>query len=96
MFVNWAANTLTLLSAFNGWFLDACLPPPPRLKCPPLPPTQSEYLKRGFSEVITPNVFNAKLWEISGHWEHYEANMFSFRVENETFALKPMNCPGHW
>ncbi|XP_066466396.1 threonine--tRNA ligase, mitochondrial isoform X2 [Tiliqua scincoides] len=56
---------------------------------------KSEYLKRGFSEVITPNVYNAKLWEVSGHWQHYEANMFSFRVENETFALKPMNCPGH-
>lgn len=56
---------------------------------------KSEYLKRGFSEVITPNIFNAKLWEVSGHWRHYESNMFSFRVENETFALKPMNCPGH-
>lgn len=57
---------------------------------------QSEYLKRGFSEVITPNIFNAKLWEVSGHWEHYGENMFSFPVEDQTFALKPMNCPGHW
>lgn len=57
---------------------------------------QSEYLKRGFSEVITPNVFNAKLWEMSGHWEHYGENMFTFPVEDQTFALKPMNCPGHW
>lgn len=57
---------------------------------------QSEYLKRGFSEVITPNIYNSKLWEASGHWEHYKENMFSFRVENERFALKPMNCPGHW
>ncbi|XP_072840129.2 threonine--tRNA ligase 1, cytoplasmic isoform X2 [Pogona vitticeps] len=56
---------------------------------------KSEYRKRGFSEVITPNIFNSKLWEMSGHWEHYEENMFSFRVENETFALKPMNCPAH-
>ncbi|ETE63010.1 Threonyl-tRNA synthetase, cytoplasmic [Ophiophagus hannah] len=56
---------------------------------------QSEYLKRGFSEVITPNIFNAKLWETSGHWEHYGENMFSFPVEGQTFALKPMNCPGH-
>ncbi|XP_042297149.1 threonine--tRNA ligase, mitochondrial [Sceloporus undulatus] len=56
---------------------------------------KSEYLKRGFSEVITPNIFNSKLWEVSGHWQHYEENMFSFKVEDETFALKPMNCPAH-
>uniref|UniRef100_A0A8C6XZY2 threonine--tRNA ligase n=1 Tax=Naja naja TaxID=35670 RepID=A0A8C6XZY2_NAJNA len=42
-----------------------------------------------------PNIFNAKLWETSGHWEHYGENMFSFPVEGQTFALKPMNCPGH-
>ncbi|KAJ7307197.1 hypothetical protein JRQ81_009186 [Phrynocephalus forsythii] len=56
---------------------------------------KSEYRKRGFSEVITPNIFNAKLWETSGHWEHFGENMFSFRVEDETLALKPMNCPAH-
>ncbi|XP_077175653.1 threonine--tRNA ligase, mitochondrial isoform X2 [Paroedura picta] len=56
---------------------------------------KSEYLKRGFSEVITPNVFNTKLWEASGHWEHYKENMFSFQDNHETLALKPMNCPGH-
>ncbi|KAM4661894.1 threonine--tRNA ligase 1, cytoplasmic-like isoform 2-T3 [Discoglossus pictus] len=56
---------------------------------------KSEYRKRGFSEVITPNMYNNKLWETSGHWEHYGKNMFSFTVEEETFSLKPMNCPGH-
>ncbi|XP_044305161.1 threonine--tRNA ligase, mitochondrial isoform X2 [Varanus komodoensis] len=56
---------------------------------------KSEYRKRGFSEVITPNIFNARLWEVSGHWQHYGENMFTFQVENEAFALKPMNCPGH-
>ncbi|XP_070622176.1 threonine--tRNA ligase 1, cytoplasmic-like isoform X2 [Erythrolamprus reginae] len=56
---------------------------------------KGEYLKRGFSEVVTPNIFNAKLWETSGHWEHYGENMFTFPVEGQTFALKPMNCPGH-
>ncbi|MEE6491304.1 hypothetical protein FKM82_016171 [Ascaphus truei] len=56
---------------------------------------KSEYRKRGFAEVITPNMYNSKLWETSGHWEHYSKNMFSFTVEEETFALKPMNCPGH-
>ncbi|XP_044127165.1 threonine--tRNA ligase, mitochondrial isoform X1 [Bufo gargarizans] len=56
---------------------------------------KDEYRKRGFTEVITPNMYNKKLWEQSGHWEHYGKNMFSFPVENETFSLKPMNCPGH-
>lgn len=56
---------------------------------------RTEYRKRGFQEVVTPNIFNAKLWQTSGHWEHYADNMFSFDVEKEMFALKPMNCPGH-
>ncbi|KAM7352721.1 threonine--tRNA ligase isoform 2-T2 [Cochliomyia hominivorax] len=56
---------------------------------------KSEYRKRGFQEVITPNIYNSKLWMTSGHWQHYAENMFSFEVEKETYALKPMNCPGH-
>ncbi|KAK6624040.1 Threonine--tRNA ligase 1, cytoplasmic [Polyplax serrata] len=56
---------------------------------------RSEYRKRGFQEVITPNIYNAKLWQTSGHWQHYADNMFSFELEKETYALKPMNCPGH-
>ncbi|KAM8921476.1 threonine--tRNA ligase, mitochondrial [Pelodytes ibericus] len=56
---------------------------------------KGEYRKRGFTEVITPNLYNNKLWEKSGHWKHYGKNMFSFNIEEETFSLKPMNCPGH-
>lgn len=56
---------------------------------------RSEYRRRGYDEVITPNMFNSKLWETSGHWANYKENMFSFEVEKETFGLKPMNCPGH-
>ncbi|XP_067002858.2 threonine--tRNA ligase 1, cytoplasmic isoform X2 [Anabrus simplex] len=56
---------------------------------------RKEYRKRGFQEVVTPNIYNAKLWQTSGHWAHYAENMFSFESEKETFALKPMNCPGH-
>nr|XP_039248388.1 threonine--tRNA ligase 1, cytoplasmic-like isoform X1 [Styela clava] len=56
---------------------------------------KSEYRKRGFTEVVSPNIYNSKLWLTSGHWQHYQDNMFSFDVEKETFALKPMNCPGH-
>lgn len=56
---------------------------------------RGEYRKRGFQEVISPNIYNSKLWVTSGHWQHYSENLFSFDIEKETFALKPMNCPGH-
>ncbi|KAI3617662.1 hypothetical protein CBS9595_003571 [Malassezia furfur] len=56
---------------------------------------KSEYRKRGFQEVITPNMYNSKLWETSGHWANYKDDMFTLNVDKETFALKPMNCPGH-
>lgn len=56
---------------------------------------KEEYVKRGFQEVITPNMFNTKLWETSGHWANYREDMFTFEAEKETWALKPMNCPGH-
>lgn len=56
---------------------------------------RNEYWKRGFTEVISPNTYNSKLWEISGHWENYKENMFIFKCEDQQFGLKPMNCPGH-
>ncbi|RTG83207.1 threonyl-tRNA synthetase [Schistosoma bovis] len=56
---------------------------------------RSEYWKRGFQEVITPNIYNSALWEQSGHWQHYSENLFKIEVEKQTFGLKPMNCPGH-
>eukprot|EP00056_Hartaetosiga_gracilis_P001234 m.43362 g.43362 ORF g.43362 m.43362 type:complete len:739 (+) comp10555_c0_seq1:271-2487(+) len=56
---------------------------------------KKQYIARGFTEVVTPNIFNKKLWETSGHWAHYSENIFHFEVEKETFALKPMNCPSH-
>ena len=56
---------------------------------------REEYRKRGYQEVITPNIFHKSLWEKSGHWEHYRNNMFLTEVEGQTFALKPMNCPSH-
>uniref|UniRef100_A0A8B9SF10 Probable threonine--tRNA ligase, cytoplasmic n=1 Tax=Apteryx owenii TaxID=8824 RepID=A0A8B9SF10_APTOW len=56
---------------------------------------KAEYRKRGFAEVVTPNVYNAELWEQSGHWRHYGEHMFSFRADGQTFSLKPMNCPAH-
>ncbi|XP_056641861.1 threonine--tRNA ligase 1, cytoplasmic-like [Diorhabda sublineata] len=56
---------------------------------------KKEYVKRGYQEVISPNIYNIKLWQTSGHWSHYAEHMFSFKIDNDTFALKPMNCPGH-
>lgn len=49
----------------------------------------------GYVELRTPLVYNKKLWETSGHWEHYAENMLQVESEGETFSLKPMNCPGH-
>jgi len=48
---------------------------------------------RGYQEISTPLLVNKKLWEQSGHWELYSDNMFKLEIENETFSLKPMNCP---
>jgi threonyl-tRNA synthetase len=53
------------------------------------------YWKYEYDEVITPNIFNFDLWEVSGHAAHYRANMFQLDVEGNAFGLKPMNCPSH-
>lgn len=56
---------------------------------------REEYLVRGYQEVITPNIFNLKLWKQSGHYENYKENMFLFKSEGAGFGLKSMNCPSH-
>ncbi len=56
---------------------------------------REEYKKRGYQEVITPQLFNKALWVQSGHWEHFKENMFVLEVDGEEFSLKPMNCPSH-
>ena len=48
----------------------------------------------GYIEIETPMAMNRSLWETSGHWSHYRDNMYTFSVEGEDFAIKPMNCPG--
>lgn len=56
------------------------------------------HLRNGYEEVRTPQVFNKRLWEISGHWKHFQDNMFLIPDEENdanTMAIKPMNCPGH-
>lgn len=54
-----------------------------------------EYKVRGYTEVISPNIYNAELWKTSGHYYKYKENMYFIDVEKEEFAMKPMNCPGH-
>lgn len=56
---------------------------------------RNEYRKRGYQEVITPNIYKNKLWKQSGHWDYFKDNMFTFGNGENEFALKPMNCPGH-
>ena len=50
---------------------------------------------RGYTEVHTPQVYDAALWETSGHWGKYRENMFLTQSEDRQMAIKPMNCPGH-
>ncbi|KAJ1865760.1 threonyl-tRNA synthetase [Coemansia sp. RSA 989] len=56
---------------------------------------RGKYWEHGFEEVVTPNMFNTELWKQSGHWQNYQDNMFKLNVDQQEFALKPMNCPGH-
>ncbi|KAF7850234.1 hypothetical protein BT93_L5718 [Corymbia citriodora subsp. variegata] len=56
---------------------------------------RDQYRKRGLQEVLTPNLFNMQLFETSGHADKYRERMFLLEIENQEFALKPMNCPGH-
>ncbi|OOG54958.1 threonine--tRNA ligase [Rhodanobacter sp. B05] len=53
------------------------------------------YRKSGYQEVRCPMVLDVSLWKKSGHWDNYKENMFFTESEKHTFALKPMNCPGH-
>ena len=48
----------------------------------------------GYQEIKTPMIMNRKLWETSGHWDHYKENMYFTKIDDEDYAVKPMNCPG--
>ena len=50
--------------------------------------------KYGYVEIETPMILNKELWETSGHWSHYKENMYTVNIDEEEFAIKPMNCPG--
>ena len=50
--------------------------------------------REGYVEVSTPIILSRNLWETSGHWDHYKENMYTTKIDNEDYAIKPMNCPG--
>jgi len=56
---------------------------------------RSVYQDNGYQEIRTPQILDRSLWEKSGHWENYKQNMFTTESENRSYAVKPMNCPGH-
>ncbi|KAE8366331.1 hypothetical protein BDV27DRAFT_125509 [Aspergillus caelatus] len=68
---------------------------------------RTQYLQYGFREVLTPTIYKRSLWEVSGHWQNYKDDMYEVRGrgamgdtegetgEDESYGLKPMNCPGH-
>lgn len=55
---------------------------------------REEHKKAGYDEIKTPIMMNRRLWEQSGHWDHYHENMYFTKIDEQDFAVKPMNCPG--
>lgn len=52
------------------------------------------HTRENYMEISTPVILNRRLWETSGHWSHYKANMYTTVIDEEDYAIKPMNCPG--
>jgi threonyl-tRNA synthetase len=55
---------------------------------------RQEHRRRGYEEIKTPMILNRVLWEQSGHWDHYKENMYFTEIDDQDYAIKPMNCPG--
>lgn len=55
---------------------------------------REEHRKAGYEEIKTPIILSRSLWERSGHWDHYNNNMYTTKIDDEDYAIKPMNCPG--
>jgi threonyl-tRNA synthetase len=55
---------------------------------------REEHTKRGYDEIRTPLILNEELWHKSGHWDNYKENMYFTKIDDEDYAIKPMNCPG--
>lgn len=56
---------------------------------------KKEHLKRGYQIVTTPHIMQSGLWKTSGHYDYYLDNMYTLKIEDKEYVLKPMNCPGH-
>jgi threonyl-tRNA synthetase len=56
---------------------------------------KAEHKKQGYDLVMTPHIFRSELWRTSGHLDYYADNMYQFDQDDQTYVLKPMNCPGH-
>lgn len=56
---------------------------------------KKEHLRRGYEIVMGPHILKSDIWVTSGHYDYYKENMYIFKVENEEYAIKPMNCPAH-
>src|SRR2546425_6166054 len=57
---------------------------------------RSEYAARGYQEVVTPEIFDAELFKLSGHYANFHENMYWTEIDEREFGVKPMNCPGHF
>jgi len=55
---------------------------------------RAEHVAAGYEEIRTPQILRRELWELSGHWENYKDNMYFTEIDEQPFAVKPMNCPG--
>ncbi|MCR1935354.1 threonine--tRNA ligase [Clostridium tepidum] len=55
---------------------------------------REEHTKAGYQEIRTPLILNEELWHQSGHWDHYKENMYFTNIDDNDYAIKPMNCPG--
>lgn len=55
---------------------------------------KKEHIKAGYDEIKTPIILNESLWHESGHWDHYKENMYFTHIDEQDYAIKPMNCPG--
>lgn len=52
------------------------------------------HYQHGYEEISTPMILSSQLWKTSGHWDHYRDNMYFLKIDDQDFAVKPMNCPG--
>ncbi|MBQ4235042.1 MAG: threonine--tRNA ligase, partial [Firmicutes bacterium] len=55
---------------------------------------KEQHVAHGYDEIKTPLILNKQLWLTSGHWDHYKDNMYFTKIDDEDYAIKPMNCPG--